>query len=171
MFCFVIWNYLDPTKCNINTTGFYKNAQQLKNMFGRDETTAEKMMVGGVAGLVAQTVTYPFEVTRRRMQTSGLVSENLTKELLGGHDITSSNSKPITSSDATNSGLANGKRKTTLTMRETIQFLYKEQGERGLFKGVSMVRVVSRRRNTVSCVVVIPIQPQPPYPYNLSTIL
>jgi hypothetical protein len=122
-------------------------------MFGRDETTAEKMMVGGVAGLVAQTVTYPFEVTRRRMQTSGLVSENLTKELLGGHGSTSSNSKSITSSDATNSGLANSKRKTKLTMRETIQFLYKEQGERGLFKGVSMVRVVARRSITVSCVV------------------
>lgn len=119
----------------MNNTDSFKNAWQIKNMFGRDETTAEKMMVGAVAGLIAQTVTYPFEVTRRRMQTSGLVSENLTKELLGGQSISS---KPVTASDARTPGLTNDKKKITLTMRETIKYLYKEQGERGLFKGVSM---------------------------------
>ena len=35
-------------------------------------------------GLVAQTSRYPLKVTRRRMLTNGLVSGNMTIELLGG---------------------------------------------------------------------------------------
>jgi hypothetical protein len=94
------------------------------------------MIVGGVAGLVAQTVTYPFEVTRRRMQTNGLVSANLTKELLGGSR--SSSSSTTTTAAAAETTVTINARRTT--MRDTIKYLYKEQGERGFFKGVSMVR-------------------------------
>ena len=36
-------------------------------------TTTEKLVCGGVSGLVAQSAVYPLDVTRRRMQTKGLV--------------------------------------------------------------------------------------------------
>ena len=51
------------------------------------ETTQEepktwhKLVCGAVAGLVAQSITYPLEVVRRRMQTTGVVSRHDMKAL------------------------------------------------------------------------------------------
>ena len=42
--------------------------------YKREPTTFEKLQAGGIAGLIAQSLTYPLDVTRRRMQTVGLVS-------------------------------------------------------------------------------------------------
>jgi solute carrier family 25, member 42 len=77
------------------------------------------MQCGALAGLVAQTVTYPIEVTRRRMQTVGLV---------GIHNDSALTALGCTSTRPT----------TPQTLLQTIRHLYKEQGVRGFLKGVSM---------------------------------
>ena len=46
-----------------------------------DPTMWHKLMCGAVAGLVAQSITYPLEVVRRRMQTTGVVSRHDMKAL------------------------------------------------------------------------------------------
>lgn len=42
-------------------------------MTGKEPETFHKLGIGALAGLIAQSCTYPLEVTRRRMQTHGLV--------------------------------------------------------------------------------------------------
>ena len=59
--------------------------------FVRDTTQAEpktwhKFVCGAVAGLVAQSITYPLEVIRRRMQTTGVVSRHDMKALYDSPD-------------------------------------------------------------------------------------
>ena len=88
-------------------------------MTGREVTTIERMQCGAVAGLFAQTITYPIEVTRRRMQTLGLVGNDTAFGNVG-----------VRANDAV---LA---RPPSLV--STIQTLYAEQGLRGFFKGVSV---------------------------------
>lgn len=77
------------------------------------------MQCGALAGLIAQTVTYPIEVTRRRMQTVGLV---------GIHN----------DSALTALGCSSQRPTTPPTLTQTIQRLYQEQGIRGFLKGVTM---------------------------------
>jgi hypothetical protein len=77
----------------------------------------ERIQCGALAGLVAQTVTYPLEVTRRRMQTIGLVGTDTALAEIGNRTI------PTVAPP---------------TIRETIRSLYAEQGVRGFFKGVTM---------------------------------
>jgi solute carrier family 25 protein 42 len=93
-------------------------ALQIQHMTHRDLTTSERMQCGAFAGLIAQTVTYPIEVTRRRMQTIGLVGNDTALGNLG----------------------VNGQHavERPLSLGATIRALYVEQGVRGFFKGVSM---------------------------------
>jgi len=98
-------------------------------MTGRDVTTIERMQCGAVAGLVAQTVTYPIEVVRRRMQTLGLV----------GNDTAFGNVNVDTSKNKHTVNTA----KATIIDRppnvvHTVRALHAEQGMRGFFKGVSV---------------------------------
>ena len=89
-------------------------------MAKRDLTTIERMECGALAGLFAQTFAYPFEVTRRRMQTIGVA--------------------PLSGSEAATSALGfhSGQAEKPLNMFGTMQVLYQEQGMRGFFKGVTM---------------------------------
>lgn len=100
---------------HLNNRPFH--SAQIQNMKRRDLTTIERLQCGAFAGLVAQTVTYPIEVTRRRMQTLGLVGSDTAFGNVG-----------VTTQGPTRPP----------TLRETIQHLYREQGVRGFFKGVSM---------------------------------
>lgn len=86
-------------------------------MTGRDLTTIERMQCGAVSGLFAQTMTYPLEVTRRRMQTLGLVGTDTAFGNLGVQEKSCA-----------------GPPSLLATMRN----LYLEQGIRGFYKGVSM---------------------------------
>lgn len=108
----------------------------MQHVTGRDLTTIERMLCGAFAGLVAQTVTYPIEVTRRRMQTLGVVGTDTALSSLGepavGTTATgTSKMKTPTAAATTNS-------KTPPTMGYTIQHLYREQGLKGFMKGVTM---------------------------------
>ena len=47
--------------------------RQIAHVTGREPTTFERLMCGAMSGLFAQTLSYPLEVTRRRMQTIGIV--------------------------------------------------------------------------------------------------
>lgn len=77
------------------------------------------MQCGATAGLVAQTLTYPIEVTRRRMQTIGLVGNDTALSNLDGCKGVTTTQQPM-------------------SMVATIRALYQEQGMRGFFKGVSV---------------------------------
>eukprot|EP00586_Coscinodiscus_wailesii_P004110 CAMPEP_0172486450 /NCGR_PEP_ID=MMETSP1066-20121228/15034_1 /TAXON_ID=671091 /ORGANISM="Coscinodiscus wailesii, Strain CCMP2513" /LENGTH=357 /DNA_ID=CAMNT_0013252419 /DNA_START=161 /DNA_END=1231 /DNA_ORIENTATION=+ len=96
--------------------------RRIRNARHREPTTVEKMACGGIAGLFAQTLTYPLEVTRRRMQTLGVVSGPIAENVLK----TKGSADPHVT------------QKAPVSMVRTLGILYGEQGVRGLFKGVSM---------------------------------
>mmetsp|Transcript_5559 Transcript_5559/g.7909 ORF Transcript_5559/g.7909 Transcript_5559/m.7909 type:complete len:382 (-) Transcript_5559:218-1363(-) len=93
-----------------------KKITQLKH---RSPTNWEKMKCGALSGLCAQTLTYPLEVTRRRMQTIGIVPNREAALQAFGEKSAHHVDVP-------------------LNMRTTIIHLWQEQGIRGFFKGVSM---------------------------------
>lgn len=68
----------------------------------------ERAINGSISGLIAQTLTYPLDIVRRRMQTDGAHENSLVLS-----------------------------RKYTSVV-ETIKFVYKTEGYRGLYKGVSL---------------------------------
>jgi hypothetical protein len=83
------------------------------------------MQCGAFAGLVAQTLTYPIELIRRRMQTIGLV---------GTHNDTALGS--IANGQQASKQWAQKMKPPSLT--SAVQDVHQEQGIRGFFKGVSM---------------------------------
>ena len=89
-------------------------------MTKRDLTTIARMQCGAVSGLLAQTCAYPFEVTRRRMQTIGVAP-------MHGKEA---------AADAL--GFRSGRAGAALNMLGTMKVLLEEQGIRGFFKGVTM---------------------------------
>jgi len=92
--------------------------KRITRVHNRDPTTIERMLIGGLAGLVGQSGTYPFEITRRRMQTIGIVSGSAAESVLHTNSLSNVKSPP--------------------SLTETIRSLYAEQGVRGFFKGLSM---------------------------------
>ena len=85
--------------------------------------------------MIAQSITYPIEVTRRRMQTLGIVNrqDSAIDNLGGGRNGNGS-------SAGGSSGNQNGRLLPTSppSMTTVVRSLYAEQGWRGFFKGVSM---------------------------------
>ena len=101
-------------------------------MTGRDLTMIERMQCGALSGLLAQTLTYPLEVTRRRMQTIGIVAtsgKDAAVELLGkGH----------VRNPAEETAIRKVIPDHPPSMVSIVKELYQEQGIRGFFKGVSL---------------------------------
>jgi hypothetical protein len=90
----------------------------------------ERMQCGALSGLFAQTVAYPLEVTRRRMQTIGIVP-------------TSGKDAAVDSLGSTRSKVGEAAIRTLTpkrppSMLAIVKELYAEQGVRGFFKGVSL---------------------------------
>ena len=114
--------------------------RHIQSLTHRDLTTMERMQCGAFAGLFAQTATYPIEVTRRRMQTGDLVASSQDTALgcLDGSGTkkrqTTNAIKPPTTTATTSSSLP----RHPTTMQSTVLHLYREQGIRGFYKGVSM---------------------------------
>ena len=103
--------------------------KKIAQVTGREPTTIERMQCGALAGLVAQSMTYPLEVTRRRMQTIGIVraaGTDAAVNVLGGTIRTSKAHRVAQTLEK------------DPTMLATLTHVLREQGLRGLFKGVSM---------------------------------
>lgn len=101
-------------------------------MTGRDLTTIERMQCGALSGLFAQTITYPLEVTRRRMQTIGIVAtsgKDAAVDIVGkGHS----------RNPAAETAIRTIVPDHPPSMAAIVKELYEEQGIRGFFKGVSL---------------------------------
>ncbi len=93
----------------------------------RKPRTTDMMIIGGLAGVAAQTCTYPLEVVRRRMQTSGSINQRGT-----AHGLFSSHDGNVRIRPMTNKSALHPR------MGETLQMILEVQGIRGLFKGLSM---------------------------------
>lgn len=102
--------------------------KQIYNIKQRELTTFEKVQCGGISGIVAQTLTYPLEVIRRRMQTIGVVSgkETAVNLLSKTHEtnVVKDASRTLT--------------KHPPSMLNIMRDVYKEQGMMGFYKGLSM---------------------------------
>merc|ERR1739845_49496 len=118
--------------------------KQIYHITGRDPSTFERMQCGAVSGLFAQSITYPLEVTRRRMQTIGLVTlsgENSVISLFQNNTITL-NPKNKTgaflfSAKITKKSITQVNKILPSTFK-TMEEILKEQGFRGFYKGISM---------------------------------
>jgi hypothetical protein len=101
-------------------------------MKGRDLTTIERMQCGALSGLFAQSVTYPLEVTRRRMQTIGIVATSGQETAV---DV-------VGQAHGRNPAAESAIRAVTPdrppSMSAIVRELYQEQGIRGFFKGVTL---------------------------------
>jgi len=106
--------------------------RKIQSMTGRDLTTIERMQCGALSGLFAQTITYPLEVTRRRMQTIGIVA---TSGKDAAVDV-------VGRAHRQNTGLKTAIRAVAPdhppSMSSIVEELYQEQGMRGFFKGVTL---------------------------------
>lgn len=58
---------------------------QVVVLTGKEPGTIHKLGIGALAGLIAQSCTYPLEVTRRRMQTHGHVDTHAGVNKVGKH--------------------------------------------------------------------------------------
>jgi Mitochondrial carrier protein len=110
--------------------------REIIHVTGRDLTTIERMICGAVAGLVAQTLTYPIEVTRRRMQTVEIMGKDTAFDSL----VTASTKEPCPLKGIPNIRISLSQQQLPPppTIMNTIRHLYLEQGIRGFYKGVLM---------------------------------
>lgn len=134
-----------PTLCGIlpySGIAFTMNEQtkaQVGRIKERDPSTTEKMLCGAISGLVAQSLTYPLDVIRRRMQTIGIVqtstgstlsSPSLVLDVGPGRRAVATNSSAIVME-----GEIVAK---PLSMLHTVRQVVQEQGIRGFYKGVTL---------------------------------
>ena len=101
-------------------------------MTGRDVTTVERMICGGLSGLIAQTIAYPLEVTRRRMQTIGIVPTS------GVDAAVDCVGKGSTKAEAAEAAIRAVTPTKPPSMAAIVKELYAEQGVVGFFKGVTL---------------------------------
>lgn len=118
--------------------------RQIYHITGRDPSTVERMQCGALSGLVAQSMTYPLEVTRRRMQTIGIVptcGEDVAVSILD-HTLGAPNARNVTKTQLIDSEISHRPQANTAkklpSMLNIMREVLREQGFRGFFKGVSM---------------------------------
>lgn len=110
--------------------------RQIYNMYKREPLVFEKMVCGGLAGLIAQSITYPFEVTRRRMQTVEVLSQSGASavNVLGG----SLETKVADNASKLAKQAGDGIHSNSPSMVKIMKQVFREQGVGGFFKGLSM---------------------------------
>ncbi len=103
--------------------------RQIVKINKRDPSTIEKAQCGAISGLFAQSITYPLEVTRRRMQTIGVVPTSGSEAAVGVlGDMTSRQKEKVVE-------LSKPKPPTLI---QVVKDVWKGQGMNGFFKGLSM---------------------------------
>jgi len=112
--------------------------REIQHLTGREVTTVERIQCGALAGLVAQTLTYPIEVTRRRMQTIGIVGIHGTDSAVGALGCSTTTTTITTGTTIAQPNVAAPPPPPPPGLMRTVQDLYAEQGVRGFMKGVSM---------------------------------
>ena len=121
--------------------------RQIQLLQKRDLTTTERMQCGALSGLLAQFAAYPFEMTRRRMQTIGVVPTSGENAAVSFAEGTGSSTKETAIDVAKTSRRPKSKlttRTSTVlkekapTLQTILKDLYREQGIRGFYKGLSM---------------------------------
>ena len=111
---------------------------------GGDLTNIERMQCGAISGLFAQSLTYPLEVTRRRMQTIGIVATSGNEAAIGALTTARAAAERATEETAKAAGSASEAAIRAVTpdrpptMASIVGELYEEQGYRGFFKGLSL---------------------------------
>ena len=147
-----LWSGLRPTIIGIIPyaglafTGFH-SIKSVVEANGTEFKWYHKITAGGLAGLVAQTATYPLDVVRRRMQTERFLLDVQTNakpiNRVGGK--TNISTPPILSMQlgARRTWRGGGAEFNTPEIRytsivQTLKTITKEEGMRGLFKGVQM---------------------------------
>lgn len=114
-----------------------QSKRHIHKIYNRDPTVVEKMICGGLAGLVAQSLTYPLEVTRRRMQTIGIISKSTDSavNVLGAQVETkfAQSAAAIAESHVIKSSIDHNS-----SMVRVMRQLLLEQGVQGFFKGLTM---------------------------------
>ncbi|KAL3945228.1 MAG: hypothetical protein SGBAC_000701 [Bacillariaceae sp.] len=121
--------FMDSSNFSSNTRAVL---EQIQNMTGRDVTTVERMVCGGLSGLIAQTIAYPLEVTRRRMQTIGIVPTS------GSDAAVDCVGKGSTRAGAAEAAIRTVTPTKPPSMAAIVRELYAEQGIPGFFKGVTL---------------------------------
>lgn len=112
----------------------------------REPTTIEKLQCGAISGVVAQSLTYPLEVTRRRMQTHGLISTSVSNRLLSDSISKETNLAAATfhspqqqqKVSSSQQQIVSKNTSKSITMGQVMRQLYRQDGIAGFFKGVSM---------------------------------
>ncbi len=134
-----------------------KANHEIQSLTGHEPTTLQKLGCGAFAGLAAQSATYPLDVVRRRMQTAGLVTAGASVEGAlygaqgaaaaggggggGGGSGSGKSSSTGTSAATTRPPLlppTPGHDPATASMRGVLREVYRREGMKGLFKGLSM---------------------------------
>ena len=95
-----------------------------------------KLVSGGLSGLISQTVTYPIDVIRRRMQADGF----LKPEQMPGGGVTAAAAAATAEGEGVAGSVATGQaqRRTYVGIGQTAALIVRNEGWRGLFKGVSV---------------------------------
>jgi len=112
--------------------------REIEHLAGREVTTVERIQCGALAGLVAQTLTYPIEVTRRRMQTIGIVGIHNDSAVSSALGVGAEQQASRQSATQTATATATARPPAPPTLVSTVKDLFAEQGIRGFMKGVSM---------------------------------
>ena len=113
--------------------------KQIYNIRKRDLTTFEKILCGGFSGLFSQSITYPLEVIRRRMQTIGVVSGKGTAvNVLSKSSSTAATATASITNDAARTITQHYSATVRPSMFQIGKDVIKEQGIMGFYKGLSM---------------------------------
>lgn len=121
--------------------------RQIYKLNHRDPTVVEKMICGGISGLFAQSLTYPFEVTRRRMQTLKVLchTKETAVDVVSGNretkvvqDLAKIAEQQISSTSTSILTSTSTPRIKSPSMLRVMKQVFQEQGLHGFFKGLSM---------------------------------
>ena len=105
----------------------------------RELNSWHKLFSGAIAGIIAQTCTYPLEIMRRRMQTAGHVHIDATVEsTYTTVRSAGTGNKSQSKAAAVGVEMLKNKKHASMSMADTFIYLYNFHGWKVFYKGVSL---------------------------------